>query len=110
MFRERLLVTAWAVHTGSDADIYRGSMGDPFTSESHLLSCIATPACPGQDRIMLITISVTLNFFTLQFLLDMFVFLPHRWYVPLTDSYLMMEDGNTMVYSLIYNILNVYLS
>lgn len=98
MFRERLLVTAWAVHTGSDADIYWGSMGDPFTSESHLLSCITTLACPGRDRIMLITISVTLNFFTSQFLLDMFVFLLHRWYVPRTDGYLMIEDGNAMVY------------
>lgn len=46
-----------------------GSMGDPFTSESHLLSCITTLACPGRDRIMRIAISVTLKFFTLQFLL-----------------------------------------
>lgn len=70
MFRERLLVTARAVHTGSDADIYWGSMGDPFTSESHLLSCITILACTGQDRIMLISMSVTLKFFTLQFALE----------------------------------------
>lgn len=46
-----------------------GSMGDPFTSESHLLSCTTTLACPGRDRIMRIAISVTLKFHTLQFLL-----------------------------------------
>lgn len=75
MFRERLLVTTRAVHTGSDADIYRGSMGDPFTSESHLLSCITTLACPEQDHIMRISISVTLNFFTLQFTSEIRVYL-----------------------------------
>lgn len=75
MFRERLLVTARAVHTGSDADIYWGSMGDPFTSESHLLSCIPTLACPGQDRIMLISVSVTLKFFRLRFTSEIRVYL-----------------------------------
>lgn len=75
MFRERLLVTARAVHTGSDADIYWGSMGDPFTSESHLLSCITTLACPGRDRIMLISVSVTLKFFRLRFTSEIRVYL-----------------------------------